>query len=74
MLLDGSSFKRHMSSTVDKRFDVAEVVIEKNMELVASSQGPIASEVAVAAADCFYPVAVMQHLVDAVHSIAGFNW
>ncbi|XP_044367624.1 mitochondrial inner membrane protein OXA1-like [Triticum aestivum] len=42
----------------------------------ASSVAPAFSseEVAAAAADSFLPVAAVQHLIDAVHSITGLNW
>ncbi|KAL8483473.1 hypothetical protein ACS0TY_026238 [Phlomoides rotata] len=58
-------FVRNMSSLGDKSeimTDVADVV------------SPVVNEVAVAAADSFFPVAAVQHLIDYVHIYTGFNW
>ncbi|PRQ60185.1 putative membrane insertase OXA1/ALB3/YidC, membrane insertase YidC/Oxa1 [Rosa chinensis] len=46
---------------------------DKTVEVV-TSQGPAVSEVAVAAADSFLPVAGLQYLIDFVHSLTGLNW
>ncbi|XWS50082.1 hypothetical protein CRYUN_Cryun12cG0057800 [Craigia yunnanensis] len=76
----GVSFSRYMSTTVsdgaDKieiMSDVAEVLKNTAVEAVAS-QAPAANEVAIAAADCWLPVATLQYVIDAVHSFTGFNW
>ncbi|XP_043689161.1 mitochondrial inner membrane protein OXA1-like [Telopea speciosissima] len=76
----GSSFFRHMSSTIadgsDKikyASDIADVFTEEGVE-VAVSQAPIVNEVAIAAADSFYPIAALQYLIDGVHSSTGLNW
>ncbi|XP_061997481.1 mitochondrial inner membrane protein OXA1-like [Rosa rugosa] len=76
----GSFHYRHMSTTIgdgsDKMDDigyVAEVITDKTVEVV-TSQGPAVSEVAVAAADSFLPVAGLQYLIDFVHSLTGLNW
>ena len=76
----GVSFYRYMSTTVsagaDKielMGDVAEVLKESAVEAVAS-QAPAVNEVAIAAADCWLPVATLQYVIDAVHSFTGFNW
>ncbi|OMO64295.1 Membrane insertase OXA1/ALB3/YidC [Corchorus capsularis] len=52
---------------------VAEVVTEKAADALAAAP-PVLSEVAVAAADSYLPVAALQHLIDAVHSFSGLNW
>ncbi|XP_042517451.1 mitochondrial inner membrane protein OXA1-like [Macadamia integrifolia] len=76
----GSSFSRHMLSSIadgsDKieyASDIANVLTEKGVE-VAASQAPIVNEVAIAAADSFYPVAALQYLIDGIHSFTGLNW
>ncbi|XP_039062525.1 mitochondrial inner membrane protein OXA1-like [Hibiscus syriacus] len=76
----GVSSDRHMSTTVNDKEDkfeligdVAEVFNDGVVEAVAS-QAPAVSEVAVAAADCWLPVATLQHVIDAVHSFTGLNW
>lgn len=76
----GSFHCRHMSTTIgdgsDKIDDfgyVAEVITDKTVEVV-TSQGPVVSEVAAAAADSFFPVAALQYLIDYVHSFTGLNW
>ncbi|XVF53065.1 hypothetical protein PTKIN_Ptkin05aG0069600 [Pterospermum kingtungense] len=76
----GVSFCRYMSTTVsdgaDKieiMSDVADVLKDSAVEAVAS-QAPAVNEVAIAAADCWLPVATLQYVIDAVHSFTGFNW
>lgn len=76
----GYSFYRYMSTStgegldkVEYMSDVAEVLVDKTVDS-AASQVPIVSEVAVAAADSFPPVAALQYLIDAVHSFTGLNW
>lgn len=53
--------------------DVAEVFVE-NTAQVAAQAGPMVNEVAIAAADSYFPVAALQYLTDYVHSISGVNW
>ncbi|XWS61618.1 hypothetical protein CRYUN_Cryun07bG0141800 [Craigia yunnanensis] len=76
----GVSFYRYMSTTVSSGADkielmgdVAEVLKDSAVEAVAL-QAPAVSEVAIAAADCWLPVAALQYFIDAVHSFTGFNW
>lgn len=76
----GFSFCRHMSTTQEKwseKLDdvgfVVEVIPEKALEAL-TSQAPAVNEVATAAADSSFPVAALQHLIDAVHSFTGLNW
>ncbi|KAB1668803.1 hypothetical protein ES319_1Z107900v1 [Gossypium barbadense] len=71
---------RHMSTTgSDKpdKFeligDVVDVLKDTAVEAVAS-QAPAVNEVAVAAYDCWLPVASLQYVIDAVHSFTGLNW
>ncbi|XP_010261576.1 PREDICTED: mitochondrial inner membrane protein OXA1-like [Nelumbo nucifera] len=74
----GPSFCRHMSSTIGEGSDkieyisdVAEILTEKSVDV---AQVPAVSEVAIAAADSFYPVAALQYLIDGIHSFTGLNW
>ncbi|KAG4118576.1 hypothetical protein ERO13_D11G024800v2 [Gossypium hirsutum] len=76
----GMSFYRLMSTTgSDKpdKFeligDVADVLKDTAVEAVAS-QAPAVNEVAIAAADCWLPVASLQYVIDAIHSFTGLNW
>ncbi|GAB2271803.1 hypothetical protein Dimus_006634 [Dionaea muscipula] len=61
------------SENVDYLKDAADVLADTSAEVV-TSQAPVISEVAVAAADSAMPVAALQYLIDAVHSFSGFNW
>ncbi|KAI3468612.1 hypothetical protein Pfo_025275 [Paulownia fortunei] len=49
--------------------DMVGVLGDKAVEVA-----PVVNEVAVAAADSFFPVAALQYLIDYVHSSMGFNW
>ncbi|KAL0297523.1 UNVERIFIED_CONTAM: Mitochondrial inner membrane protein OXA1 [Sesamum radiatum] len=73
----GPVFVRNMSSlgegSADKIEMMTDVLGDKAVE-VASQVGPVANEVAVAAADSFFPVAALQYLIDYVHTFTGFNW
>uniref|UniRef100_A0A803KZM1 Membrane insertase YidC/Oxa/ALB C-terminal domain-containing protein n=1 Tax=Chenopodium quinoa TaxID=63459 RepID=A0A803KZM1_CHEQI len=76
----GPSLPRYMSSAttegsdkVDNLGDIAHVFTDETVEAV-SSVAPAVNEVAVAAADSSFPVAALQHLIDAVHSFTGLNW
>ncbi|GFZ01268.1 inner membrane protein OXA1-like protein [Actinidia rufa] len=78
--MTGSFFGRHMSTMVGEgaekieyMTDVAEVLADRTAEAVASA-APVVNEVAIAAADSAFPVAALQHLIDGVHSLTGFNW
>ncbi|XAR70179.1 hypothetical protein NMG60_11026954 [Bertholletia excelsa] len=71
---------RYMSTTVGEGAneveyvaDVAEVLTDGTVEAVASVT-PAVNEVAIAAADSAFPVAALQHIIDAVHSFTGLNW
>ncbi|KAG8375104.1 hypothetical protein BUALT_Bualt10G0065600 [Buddleja alternifolia] len=50
--------------------DVVDVLGDKAAEVA----GQVASEVTIAAADSFFPVAALQYLIDYVHTSMGFNW
>lgn len=75
----GYNFCRYMSTVnqgsdkIDIMTDVADVLAETTVE-AAASQAPIVSEVAIAAADSFLPVQLLQYMIDAVHSYTGLNW
>jgi YidC/Oxa1 family membrane protein insertase len=75
-----SILARHMSTTIgegadkiDFMTDVAEVLADKTLEAV-TSQVPAISEVALAAADSWPPVAALQYFIDGVHNFTGLNW
>lgn len=86
----GLSSCRYMSSTAQPPewsekvdgidFVASEVVAPHDfqaMEAVTTtiqSVVPAVNEVALAAADSAFPVAALQHLIDAVHSFSGLNW
>ena len=53
--------------------DVAEVLSDSAVQVTAS-HAPVLDEVAIAAADSFLPVKMLQYLIDAVHTYAGLNW
>ncbi|KAJ6946079.1 hypothetical protein NC651_000987 [Populus alba x Populus x berolinensis] len=61
------------SENIELINDVAEVLTDTTIEAV-SAQAPVVNEVAIAAADSYFPVAALQHVIDAVHSFTGFNW
>ena len=76
----GYAFCRYMSTTVNQRSneievmsDVGDVLTDTTMSSIAS-QFPAVDEVAIAAADSFPPVKVLQYLIDAVHTYTGLNW
>ncbi|KAI4299349.1 hypothetical protein L6164_032817 [Bauhinia variegata] len=76
----GYSLWRHMSTAVnhgsDKievMSDVAEVLTDTTVDVIAS-QVPAVSEVAIAAADSHLPVKALQYFIDSVHSFTGLNW
>lgn len=58
-----------MSTTTTAAADKINVV----MDTVAQA-APAANEVAIAAADSYFPVAALQHVIDAVHNFTGLNW
>jgi YidC/Oxa1 family membrane protein insertase len=58
--------------------DVADVLTDASKEAAASAAAAVPAsfpgEVAAAAADCYFPVAALQHLIDQVHTFTGCNW
>uniref|UniRef100_A0A8R7K083 Mitochondrial inner membrane protein OXA1 n=1 Tax=Triticum urartu TaxID=4572 RepID=A0A8R7K083_TRIUA len=55
--------------------DAAASVLVDAAEAVASSvPAPFPGEVVAAAADSFFPVAALQHLIDTIHTFTGLNW
>lgn len=77
---NGFSSSRYMSTTAGDGSDkvelignITEVLRDSTMEAVAS-QAPVLNEVAIAAADNWYPVAALQHFIDQVHTFTGLNW
>ncbi|XP_071705319.1 mitochondrial inner membrane protein OXA1-like [Rutidosis leptorrhynchoides] len=81
MRTGGLLLARNISSTtigdgVDKieyLTDLADDLTEKTIE-VMSNQAPAISEVAIAVADSWPPVAALQYAIDGIHSFTGLNW
>ncbi|KAL8053984.1 hypothetical protein ABFS82_05G110500 [Erythranthe guttata] len=69
-----SSIGERPSENIEIMTDMAEVFGDKVVEVASSQVGPVANEVALAAADSFMPVAALQYLIDYVHCYTGFNW
>ncbi|KAL8053981.1 hypothetical protein ABFX02_05G108500 [Erythranthe guttata] len=69
----GPIFARNMSSLGEGPPENVEIMTDKAVD-VASQVGPVANEVAIAAADSSMPVAAIQYLIDYVHCYTGFNW
>ncbi|XP_024019666.1 mitochondrial inner membrane protein OXA1 [Morus notabilis] len=74
------AFCRYMSTTIGEdsdKFgimsDVAEVISDSTVQAVAS-QVPQVNEVAIAAADSFLPVKLLQYLIEGVHTFVGVDW
>ncbi|KAK9103868.1 hypothetical protein Sjap_021122 [Stephania japonica] len=61
---------------VEYMSDVAGILSDEGaaVAVASASQAPVVNEVAVAAADSFYPVAALQYLIDGVHSFTSLNW
>lgn len=81
----GLSFSRNVSSTggegaedkMEYMSDMVDVLADRSVEAVTAAAQvatPAVNEVAVAAADSFFPVAALQYLIDYVHIFTGFNW
>ncbi|KAH6801860.1 hypothetical protein C2S51_033306 [Perilla frutescens var. frutescens] len=62
-----------ITDNIEIMTDVADVFGEKAVE-VAAQVAPVVNEVAVAAADSFFPVAALQYVIDYVHFFTGLNW
>ncbi|CAH1415442.1 unnamed protein product [Lactuca virosa] len=82
MTTSGFLLTRNMSTTIgdgdetekiEYMTDMADVLANKTME-VASTQAPVLSEVAVATADSWLPVAALQYAIDGIHNFTGLNW
>ncbi|MED6171465.1 hypothetical protein PIB30_040984 [Stylosanthes scabra] len=75
----GYNFCRYMSTVnngsdkIETMTDIADVLNDKVIETIAS-QAPVIDEVAIAAADSYLPVKLLQYWIDAVHTYAGLNW
>ncbi|KAL4330515.1 hypothetical protein HN51_037204 [Arachis hypogaea] len=75
----GYSFCRYMSTVndgsdkIELMSDIADVLTDKAVETIAS-QAPVVNEVAIAAADSYLPVKLLQYGIDAVHTYTGLNW
>ncbi|KAJ1693446.1 hypothetical protein LUZ63_010144 [Rhynchospora breviuscula] len=66
------------SNEIEYMKDVADVIKDASTEAASSAAtavpAPFPGEVAAAAADSFFPVAALQHLIDSVHTFTGLNW
>lgn len=81
-VLNGSILARHMSSSsaigdgtgkMEYMSDVAGVLSDGSVEVV-TQQAPVVSEVAIAAADSYFPVAALQYVIDYIHTYTGLPW
>ncbi|KAL6533589.1 hypothetical protein OROHE_013422 [Orobanche hederae] len=63
------SFGEGAADKVEILNDMVGVLGDKSVEVA-----PVVSEVAVAAADSFFPVAALQYLIDYVHVYTGLDW
>ncbi|CAL1358428.1 unnamed protein product [Linum trigynum] len=70
----GASGSRYMSTVVGGTPDGNDGVSGVLIDASAQAAPTALSEVSVAAADSFFPVAALQHFIDAIHSFTGFNW
>ncbi|XP_076922991.1 mitochondrial inner membrane protein OXA1-like [Bidens hawaiensis] len=61
------------ANKVNYMYDMADVLADKTIEVVCT-QAPAVSEVAVAAADSWIPVAALQYAIDGIHNFTGLNW
>ncbi|CAN1198477.1 Calcium-transporting ATPase 10, plasma membrane-type [Linum perenne] len=70
-----TSCSRYLSTAVGGTSDgissVSDVLLA---DVSAEVVTPAMSEVSIAAADSFLPVAALQHFIDAIHSYTGLNW
>lgn len=80
MTTSGFLLARNMSTTnggadgEEKIECMSDVVADKAMEVMSSHEAAVVSEVAVAAADSWPPVAALQYLIDGIHMYTGLNW
>lgn len=79
-MMNGVFLVRLMSTTtgdgvekIEYMSDVAGVLTDNAVEAVAS-HAPAVNEVAVAAADSFFPVAYLQYVIDGIHTSTGLPW
>ncbi|KAF5197740.1 Mitochondrial inner membrane protein oxa1 [Thalictrum thalictroides] len=68
-----STTAEDLSDKIEYTSDVAHILSDNSVEL-AASQASVASEVATAAADSYYPIAALQYFIDGIHSFTGLNW
>lgn len=75
------AFYRYMSSApgvgsekIGVMSDIAEVITDSTLQDVPAQAAAAVSEVTLAAADSFFPIAALQHCIDMVHSFTGFGW
>ncbi|RVW43143.1 Mitochondrial inner membrane protein OXA1 [Vitis vinifera] len=70
----GSSYSRYMSTAIREGSENIGVIAETPVDLIANATVDVASEVSIAAADSFFLVGILQHLIGGVHSYTGLNW
>jgi YidC/Oxa1 family membrane protein insertase len=54
--------------------DIAEVITDSTLQDVPAQAAAAVSEVTLAAADSFFPIAALQQCIDMVHTFTGFEW
>ncbi|XP_071696233.1 mitochondrial inner membrane protein OXA1-like [Rutidosis leptorrhynchoides] len=64
---------RNMSTSIGNGSNMTHILADQTMEAV-STQAAAVSEVAIAAADSWFPVAALQYAIDGVHMYTGLNW
>uniref|UniRef100_F6HU22 Membrane insertase YidC/Oxa/ALB C-terminal domain-containing protein n=2 Tax=Vitis vinifera TaxID=29760 RepID=F6HU22_VITVI len=70
----GSSYSRYMSTAIGEGSENIGVIAETPVDLIANATVDVASEVSIAAADSFFLVGILQHLIGGVHSYTGLSW
>ena len=63
-----------MSTAIREGSENIGVIAETPVDLIANATVDVASEVSIAAADSFFLVGILQHLIGGVHSYTGLNW
>lgn len=72
----GSLFSRNMSTGVEKSELITDMdaFVDGTFAAVTDQMAPVLNEVAVAAADSYFPVAALQFVIEYVHVTTGLNW
>lgn len=65
---------RYMSTAIEDVSENIGVIAEIPMDMIANAAVDVASEVSIAAADSFFLVGILQHVIGSIHSYTGLNW